>query len=80
MKKIQVKAGIENPGVTIYNGTIPVSLNGFDIIREIPGDGQKPPVTRTVKAATQEQLRWLYNEGNPLLEEIEVETTVKGKE
>jgi hypothetical protein len=79
MKKIQLKAGIDNAGVTLYNRTTPVSLSGEDVIREIPGDGQRPPIKRIVKAATQEQLRWLFNNGNPLLEEVEV-NDVKGKE
>ena len=61
---------------TQVNG-IPVSLNGSDGTHTRPATKDYPERKSPMKAATQEQLEYLFKEGNPLIEEVpaEVKTT-----
>lgn len=79
MGKIILKPGVleKSPTpVTLNKDGIPVCLTGETLTREVEATGDNPPVKRIVKGATQADLRWLFENGNPLL--IEVEETAKG--
>lgn len=55
---------------TLVNGE-PVALSGKDITVTKPGTATHPPKTRTVKGATQANLKALFEEGNPHIELID---------
>jgi len=82
MGKVQLKEGIAEKfvqSVTIIGGKA-VAIIGGPIVKEIQGDGTKPPQTRTIPAATQSELQFLFKEGHPFLEEVETESQTKVKE
>ena len=58
--------------VTINETGNSVSLTGSDVVVNLPGTPISPPTTRISKAATQADLRWIFENGNPLLEEVDV--------
>lgn len=66
----------ENPKLNTQIKGVPVSLCDEDLVVERPGTGGRPPLRLTAKKATQEQLKWLHNQGNPLIEEYEDESEV----
>ena len=55
---------------------VPVTLHGSDEQVEVEADANGPKRTIVKKAATQEQMKQLYDEGHPFIEKIE--TPVKG--
>lgn len=57
--------------VTLVDG-VAVSLNGKDLVKELPGTLSRPPETVTVKAVTQAQLKKLHAERHEMIEEYEV--------
>lgn len=50
---------------------VSVALCGKDITVKKPGTATTLPYEVTVKAATQDQLKYLFNEGNPHVEEVD---------
>ena len=53
--------------VTLNEQRKPVNLYGVEVVVDVAGDAQKPPTKRTVKGATQADLEYLFNSGNPLI-------------
>lgn len=56
--------------VTQVNGKR-VSLTDKEVIGKREGTNGMPPIELVAKPATQEDLKFLYEEGNPLIEEFE---------
>jgi hypothetical protein len=50
---------------------VPVSLSGDDVKAHRPASSRGPAMDYVVKGATQAQLKKLFDEGNPLIEETD---------
>ncbi len=51
------------------NDIVCVAIGPDNVEKEMPGNGQAPPTKRIIKAATQAQLKYLYEvEKNPFIE------------
>lgn len=61
----------QNPRMSTQIKGVPVSLCDEDLVVERPGQAGQPPLRLSAKKATQEQLKWLKEQGNPLIEEYE---------
>lgn len=59
----------QTPRLSTQIKGIPVSLCDEDLVLERPGVAGQPPLRIIAKKATQEQLKWLKEQGNPLIEE-----------
>lgn len=77
-KKYQVKAAIleKNPdAVTLVkreSGRVAVALGGKDITVQVGASKSGPAITRTVKGATQIDLKYLFEiEKHPFVEEVD---------
>lgn len=54
------------------NDRVSVALSGKDVTVERAGTKSGPPISRTVKGATQEDLKYLFEiEKHPFVEEVE---------
>ena len=61
----------QNPRLSTQIKGVPVSLCDEDLVVERPGIGGQPPLRLLAKKATQEQLKCLKEQGNPLIEEYD---------
>ena len=78
--KVNEKFAAKYPNaVTLVDG-VGVAICGKDIEIEIPGTAQRPPSKRVIKAATQAQLKHLYDvENNPHIEVVTDATAAKSE-
>ena len=74
--KVNDKFAAKYPNaVTLVDG-VGVAICGKDIEIETPGTAQRPPSKRVIKAATQAQLKYLYDaEKHPAIEVVTEPTT-----
>lgn len=77
-KKYQVKTSFldkKPDAVTLVkreSGFVAVALGGKDITVQVGASKSGPPVTRTVKGATQSDLKYLFEiEKHPFVEEVD---------
>ena len=79
--KAQLKQHVANMYpqlVTLNKDGIPVSLTGTEVVRTIAATANAPEKVAKVRPATEAEMMWLYNSGNPFLELVnEVEKTEK---
>jgi hypothetical protein len=75
--KVNDKFAAKYPNaVTLVDG-VGVAICGKDLEIETPGTAQRPPSKRVIKAATQAQLKYLYDtEKHPAIEVV-TEPTAK---
>lgn len=59
----------KTPQITIFDG-LAINLVGDDLLKVTPARGLSPRKEVLIKGATQRQLRKLYDEGHPILEEV----------
>ena len=65
------EAGKYPDAVTTVKGES-VALGGKEVVRVLPGNAARPETTRRARAATQEELKYLYEiEKHPFIEEVE---------
>ena len=72
-RRYRVKAQYTDKGqtpVTLVNGVC-VSLGTTDVHADIEGTERTPPHSRTVRMATQAQLKILFDEGHEMIEQHE---------
>lgn len=65
--------------VTTIEG-VAINLGGSDIKKVTPARGESPSVEVVIKGASQAQLKQLYNQGHPLIEEVKDEEVKEAKE
>jgi hypothetical protein len=74
MKKVQVKPSVAfafPKCVTLNEQGNTIALTGGEFTEDVEGTATKPPQRRTIKAATQADLIYLFKKGHPFLEEVE---------
>jgi len=70
--RMKAKARELHPNATTLVGSTPVALSGDRYEVEIPGDRNNPPTRKAVRGATQAELKALFQQGHPDIEEFEL--------
>ena len=80
MKKVQLKAfaRAKYPQlITLNKEGVHVSLTGVDVTSVTKATAAAPEKTVKIRAATESEMVYLFEQGNPFLEEIEVSAQPK---
>ena len=70
--RMKAKAKEMHPNAVVLSGMEAVALNGEGYTVEFPGTISNPPKVRSVRGATQAELKKFFLEGNPNIEEFEL--------